>query len=207
MSYRPKSYHSRMDLFRFAFLSALISLSTLLAAQPGNPAQADTAALKQQFDDMLKASNRYQTFKVVRQNFLNAFMSNVSDSIVGYTREIGELKQTIATQKTKIEEQATTISEREANIGELTDEKDSISLLGVPLSKTMYSLILWSAIGVLLVGLLLALARMRVAVASSKEARLANEKVTAELEASRKSRLKVEQNLRRQLQDERNKNA
>lgn len=190
----------------FSILSLLL-ITQLLAAQPGNPAQADTASLRVQYDQMLEASNRFQRFKVVRQDFLGAFIANVSDSLRGYTDEIGSLKTTITEQKAKIDGQATTISERDAKITELTEEKDSVSLLGLPLSKTTYNVIMWSAIIGLLAALLFAIARMRFAVSTSREARLANEKTTAELEKSRKNRLEVEQKLRRQLQDERNKRS
>ncbi|MFK8162853.1 MAG: hypothetical protein AB8H12_10365 [Lewinella sp.] len=194
-----------MNILRFLPL-ILLSLSVqLLKAQPGNPALADTTSLQVQFDEMMGASNRYQRFRVVRQDFLNAFMTNISDSIGVYTSEIGSLKATIAEQKTRISDQATEISDRDTEIGSLKEEKDSISLLGMQLSKTTYNVILWSVIGVLLAGLLFAMARMQVALSSSRDARDARQKTAEELEKSRKNRLEVEQKLRRQLQDERNK--
>ncbi len=192
---------------RLSLIVFLLFVSQMLGAQPGNPAQADTASLRVQYDQMLEASNRYQRFKVVRQDFLGSFIANVSDSLRGYTEEIGSLKTTISDQKSKIDEQATTIGERDVKISELTEEKDSVTLLGLPLSKVTYNIIMWSAIIGLLAALLFAIARMRFAVSTSREARLANEKTTAELEKSRKNRLEVEQKLRRQLQDERNKRS
>jgi len=104
-----------------------------------------------------------------------------------------------------IEAQTATIGERDTKIKELTEEKDGISLLGLPLSKITYNIIMWSAIILLLAALLFAIARMRFAISSSREARSMNEKTAEELEKSRKNRLEVEQKLRRQLQDERNK--
>ena len=187
-------------------LSVVVCFAALsLSAQKGNPAQAAEAPLEQQFEEMLDASNRFQRFKVVRQDFLNAFMANVKDSLATYTDRIEELEGTIATQAGKIDEQAATIITRQDEITDLQSEKDSINLLGMPLSKTAYSLLMWSIVGVLFGALLLLLARMRLAVSESRAARAANEQTTAELEASRKSRLAVEQKLSRQLQDERNK--
>ncbi len=194
-----------MKIFRVIPLLFLFSFS--LSAQPGNPAQADSLSLQQQFDEMVRVSNKFQTFRVVRQNFLNAFIGNVQDSIRRYTAEIESLTATLAEQKGALDGQAAEITERDRLVADLTEEKDSISVLGMSLTKSTYNLILWSLIGLLLALLLFALARMRVAVASSKEARLAREKTAAELEKSRKSRLEVEQSLRRQLQDERNKRA
>lgn len=201
----PHNIARYMNILRFLPL-ILLSLSVqLLKAQPGNPALADTTSLQVQFDEMMGASNRYQRFRVVRQDFLNAFMTNISDSIGVYTSEIGSLKATIAEQKSRISDQATEISDRDTEIGSLKEEKDSISLLGMQLSKTTYNVILWSVIGVLLAGLLFAMARMQVALSSSRDARDARQKTAEELEKSRKNRLEVEQKLRRQLQDERNK--
>jgi hypothetical protein len=194
-----------MTIFRLFPIVLLLICTRFLGAQPGNPAQADTASLRVQYDRMLQASNRYQQFKVVRQDFLNAFITNVSDSLRGYTDEIGSLKTNINDQQAKMEAQATTIGARDAKIAELAEEKDGISLLGLLLPKVTYNIIMWSAIIMLLAALLFAIVRMRLAVSTSREARLANEKTTDELEKSRKNRLEVEQKLRRQLQDERNK--
>ena len=194
-----------MKIFRVIPLLILFLFSTPIFAQPGNPAQADSSSLQKQFDEMIRVSNRYQSFKVVRHGFLNAFMTNVSDSIRIYTAEIEDLKSTIAEQKATIESQGAEIATRDGEITSLTGEKDSINFLGMPLTKSMYNVILWSLIGLLVFLLLFALARMRIALTTSKEARLAREKTAEELEKSRKSRLEVEQTLRRQLQDERNK--
>lgn len=176
-----------------------------LHAQSGNPAQADTASLRVQFDQMLNASNRFQDFKVVRQSFLDAFMANVGDSVQVYTAEIAGLKTTISDQRTKIDEQATLIGERETEIAALKGEKDSMDLLGLDLPKATYNIVMWSVIGILLAALLFVIARARLAVSTGREARQLQEKTAEELERSRKSRLEVEQKLRRQLQDERNK--
>lgn len=177
----------------------------LVSAQPGNPAKADTASLRMQFDEMLNASNRFQDFKVVRQGFLEAFMKNVGDSISVYTEEIAGLKTTISDQTAKIDGQTALISERENEIAELKEVKDSMNLLGLPLPKATYSIVMWSLIGGLLAALLFVIARARVAVSSSRQVKELQEKTAEELEKSRKSRLEVEQTLRRQLQDERNK--
>lgn len=192
-----------MRIFFVTLCLLTISLST--SAQAGNPGQADSASLQQQFDEMLRVSNRYQKFKVVRQDFLNNFIANVNDSIQGYTTEIGNLQATIATQGKKIEDQATAITEKEGTISSLNEEKDSISLLGMNITKGVYNTILWSVIIGLLALLFFALARMRLAVSGHREINTHKEKLSVELEKSKKERLKIEQELRRKLQDEINK--
>lgn len=181
-----------------------LSLTTL-CAQRGNPASADSAALQTQFNELLAVSNNYQRFKVVRRDYLDAFMANVADSLSGYTVEIDRLNATIASQAERLEEQTNTISDREGSIDALTAEKDGMTWLGIPMSKATYRLIMWSAVIGLAVLLLLALGRMRLAVSSNRESEAKAAKLGEELEKSKRRRLEVEQNLRRQLQDEINK--
>ncbi|MEM6769291.1 MAG: hypothetical protein AAF597_01800 [Bacteroidota bacterium] len=179
---------------------------SLLSAQAGNPARAsDSTTLKAQFDDMVRVSNRYQQFKVVRQDFLNAFMANVSDSIRIYTNEIGSLKGTIAAQAEKIDKLTQDVKDRDGNVASLTEEKDSMSLLGMPLGKGMYATIMWGTIFGLLALLAFAFLRMRVAIASATDARDTSSKLSEDLDKAKKRRLEIEQTLRRQLQDEINK--
>ena len=195
-----------MRIQSFILFCAFVLLSPLsIQAQVGNPARADSANLQSQFDEMLRVSNRFQTYKVVKEPFLRAFMSNVQDSITIYTKEIAELNSTISTQVSKIQEQTANIAERDATITGLEEDKESIDLLGMPLPKDTYSTIMWTTILVLFGALLLALFRMRYATGTASEANEKAAKLAEELEISKRRRLEVEQNLRRQLQDELNK--
>ena len=194
-----------MNTSRCLALLFVLFISNFAVAQRGNPATADTVSLQGQFDEMLRVSSNYQVYKTVRRTFLNAFMANVQDSINVYAEEVARLETRIGDQEAKITEQGTAIEARQGEIASLTSEKDSISLLGMPLSKATYSLILWSAIIGLLAMLLFALARMRLAVGSARQAQHDFQQVNEDLEKSRKNRLEVEQKLRRQLQDEINK--
>lgn len=192
---------------RFTYLLSLLLTVTCLSAQRGNPAQAGDATLSEQHAEMLRVSSNYKTYKTVQLTFLNAFMSNVQDSISGYTNEIEELNNTIASQAERLEEQTTTIGSRDGEIEALKNEKDSMSLLGLSLDKTTYATIMWAAIIGLLAALLFAIARMRVAVANSRTAEGQIDKLSGDLDQSKRRRLEIEQSLRRQLQDEINKRS
>ena len=189
----------------FLYLFFLFICVNLTAQRRGNPAGAVEAPLQQQFDEMLDASNRYQDFKVVRREFLDAFMSNVSDSISGYTERISQLESDVAGLENQIEKRSTEVSDRDETIANLNNERDSVSLLGMQLSKGTYSLIMWSLVIGLLIALLVALGSTRIAAANNTELKRERDKLAGELEQSRKSRLTVEQELRRQLQDEINR--
>lgn len=196
----------------FFFHCLLVSLFSLpLTAQIGDPGRADDVSLQEQFDEMLRVSNRFTeratTFKVVRLPFLESFMTNVNDSISIYTEEIADLKSTIATQASKVQEQTSDITERDNTIATLQGEKQSMTFLGMQIDKTLYGTIVWSIIGILLAAFLFAMFRMRYAASSAKEANLKAAKLSEELDQSKRRRLEVEQSLRRQLQDEINKRS
>lgn len=193
-------------LFSLVFFASLLFFPTdHLGAQPGNPARADTMSLRGQFDEMVRVSNRYQQFKVVRQDFLNAFMANVADTLQSMNGALDQRSAKIEEQAATIASQETSLEERDATIARLNDEKDGISVFGLLLAKGTYNLIMWALVLGLLAALVFALGRTRLAVAMGKERKGQIDKLTAELDTSRKQRLKIEQDLRRQLQDEINK--
>lgn len=192
----------------FFFLLLVFSFSPAgVSAQAGNPASAsDSTTLRQQFDDMIRVSNRFQKFRVVNQTYLDAFIVNVSDSLSGYTNEISELNQTISAQAAKIDQLTGDVRERDRNVTALTEEKDSINLLGMPLSKAMYATIMWATIFTLLALLVFAFLRMKVAIASARESQANSASLAEDLAKAKKRRLAVEQDLGRKLQDQINKN-
>ena len=195
---------------RWLFFVLCVLLTTLLPAQKrGNPALAAGVPLQQQFDTMLQVSNRYKEgstrFKVVRQPYLEAFMQNVTDTIANFSPAIARLEQEKAALQQQLDDNASEVSERDATIAELNAGRDSVSLLGMQIDKGTYSLIMWALVIGLLVGLLVALASTRIAAANNTELKRERDKLATELEESRKSRLTVEQGLRRQLQDEINR--
>ncbi len=191
---------------RFFYLVILLLCTTSLFAQRrGNPALAGNSTLQLQFDTMLDVSNRYQEFKVVRQLYLEEFMNNVNDSISGYTQRISQLEGEKAVLQSQIDATSSEVGDRDAAIADLKAERDSVSLLGMQLDKGTYSLIMWSLVIGLLIALLVALGSTRVAARNNSELKRERDKLAEELDQSRKSRLTVEQELRRQLQDEINK--
>ncbi|THH37586.1 hypothetical protein [Neolewinella litorea] len=191
------------------FVFLLFSTAPFLAQQSGNSAQDGDGSLESQFETILSQSNRYREgsreFKVVPRDRLDAFMKNVSDSIATYTTRIGELESQHAALQARIDDTSSEVADRDALIAELNEERDTVGLLGMQLDKGTYSLIMWSLVIGLLIALLIALGSTRIAAGNNSALKRERDKLAEELEQSRKSRLTVEQDLRRQLQDEINK--
>ena len=199
----PKFHLMRKLLFIICALSCLFTQP--VKAQVGDPARADTSSLREQFDGMLQVSRRINNFRTVRESFLESFMRNVSDSITVYTDDIAELNSRIVSQNQQLETQSVDIVKRDETISDLEQQKESISLLGIPLSKATYSATMWAIIVLLLAAAVFAISRMRSAIAATRRAKGRVATVTEELETSKRRRLEIEQNLRRKLQDEINK--
>lgn len=178
----------------------------LQAQKAGDPALDKDKPLPQQFDAMLANSNRYQTYRVVPVAWLEAFKTNVLDSLSGNVEKIKLLEKSLAENRATLSEQAAATTEKDRQIAQLEREKDGISLFGTIISKGLYNMVLWCLIALALGGMLLAFARGKLAVSKGRSMKKTIEDLSSELDKSKRRRLEVEQDLRRQLQDQINKN-
>lgn len=189
----------------FIILLCYFVSHNLDAQKAGNPANAKDQPLSEQIDQMVEGSNRYQRFRVVPAEWLAALKVNVQDSLNARASEIGKLQNTITELEATIKEQTTEMNQSTATIEALNKEKDGISFFGTILDKTLYNTIVWGLAAILLAGLIFFLGRSRYAVSVSRTLENSNAELTTELEQAKRRRLEVEQDLRRKLQDERNK--
>lgn len=190
----------------FLFAFCLCLLAPLNGQKKGNPAGATDQNLTEQFDNMVAKSNRYQQYRVVPTEWLNAFKSNFQDSLNTAAQRAESLQSKIDEQASRIDAQDETLATRQAEIEQLNKEKNGISLFGSIVSKTTYNAVVWGLVAALLAGLLFFMGRGRYSVARAREMESSNAELTQELERVKKRRLEVEQELRRKLQDEINKN-
>ena len=80
-----------------------------------------------------------------------------------------------------------------------------MSLLGLQMSKTSYNILMWTIIGGLLTLLLIFIFKFKNSNSVTKAAKKALAETEEEFEEHRRSALEREQKVRRQLQDELNK--
>lgn len=192
-------------LCSFLWLCSCTWCHTLHAQKAGDPALGTDKSLTQQFDDMLANSNRYQTYRVVPTDWLNAFKTNVLDSLSGNVEKIKLLEKSLAENQQRISEQASAMVEKDGQIEQLEKEKNGISLFGTIISKGLYNMVLWSLIVLAFGGMLLAFASGKLAVRKSRDMEKTIADLSSELEQNKRRRLEMEQDLRRQLQDQINK--
>ena len=163
-------------------------------------------SIRGQFDELLEKSNNYEQFKVVPKVKLNALKNSVLDTLLANKNIVIEKSKTIEDNQTKIQELETHIKTLQTDLTNTENKKDSIDFFGLLLSKGLYSSIVWGiivALGALLSVFIFKFSQSNII---TKNARKSLEEIQAEYEEYRAKSIEREQKVRRQLQDEINKN-
>lgn len=169
----------------------------------------DKGTIDSQFEYLYIKSTNYRSegkrYEVVRVISLDKLRKNVTDSINGHLRKAAGLKNTIKSNESTIFSLNKKLEETTSNLKGVTKEKDSMSLLGMSLSKGTYNTILWSAIFTLLAVMLFFMYKFRRSNILTQEAKTSLSELEEEYEDHRRRALEREQKVKRQLQDELNK--
>lgn len=188
----------------------LISVITLFfitttAISQTNRKFIDTGSVKNQFDYLINKSNRYKDYKVVKIDWLRKLSSNVADSLSESEIEILTNYSLINSQKNTIDSLNTILINSEKKISSLNTEIQTISLFGVDFKKPFFKTMLFLIIGILVVLLSIFITKFKRSNTITIQTKLTLKEVETEFEEHRKIALEREQKVRRQLQDELNK--
>ena len=187
------------------FVVFILFFGKSIAQQSQQTVQTFPNTVQGQFQKLYKKSNNYQVYKVMKKDAFLRLQKNILDSI-SVIKKDGVSKQiTINKQQETITSLENKISTINQDLSVSMTKEDNISLFGLQLNKTTYNTILWGIIASLLAGLLLFMYRFNSSNSLTKDAKKSLEKVELELEEYRKKSIEKEQKLRRQLQDEINK--
>ena len=165
----------------------------------------NTNSLEGQFDEVYKKSSNYKTYKVISKESFERLKLNVLDSLMSSKRIISEKDNLLTTYRNKIKETNTLLTNTKLELEIALIEEKSISFFGMKLSKVTYNLLLWTIIVMLLFGFSFFIVKFLRSNVLTKKAKSTSEEVEQEFELYRKKTLVREQKLRRQLQDEVNK--
>ena len=186
-----------------SFLIILVLLTTSLTFSQENT--EDNNSIETQFDNIYRTSTTYQVYKVISKERYQRLKLNVLDSLKSSKKIISEKEGLLKIERDNIEKTKNTLSKTQLDLEVSNKKENSISILGMQLSKVTYNLTLWSIIIVLLLALSYFVFKFFRSNILTKEAQDNLLEVEQELEQLRKKSLEREQKLRRQLQDEINK--
>lgn len=192
-------------------LTILLSVNLQFAQDVENEEKLslDEGPISSQFDYVSKKSGNYRAdgvrYEVVKESNLYKLRKNVLDSIAGLNKKISELKNTISEHETTITSLNKKLDETTTNLTAVTEEKDSMSFLGILVSKATYNFILWTIIAGLFLLLGIFIYKFRNSNILTQEAKQNLSELEKEYEDHRRRALEREQKISRQLQDELNK--
>jgi hypothetical protein len=167
---------------------------------PAQPAAPADKSLRGQYQYLLTKVYNYQ------QPLVAALFKNYNDTLHITRKQLTEAKATLATQTKTIDTLKAAAATKDQTLAQSKAKVDEVSLLGMPLSKSTYNLIMWGL--VIAFGAIAAIVIARSG-SHSREAsyriKLYNE-LEEEYKAYKTKANEKEKKLARELQTERNKN-
>lgn len=170
----------------------------------------DSGTINSQFEFLVKRSNNWtdergQNYEVIKKQWVEKIKSHTLDSLKAIHKNLAKTKQVVVNQTKEIAQLKSSLNNTETDLQNTNKEKDSMSLLGLQISKTGYNGLMCSIIAGLLAFLLFFVYKFKNSNTITKEARLRLSETEEDFEEHRKTALEREQKVRRQLQDEINK--
>lgn len=184
----------------------IILTATLLSFITLSFAQSDKNTIDDQFTKMIQESNSYQTYKVVSKNQLDILQRNVRDSISQFHTTISNNNKIFQDTKAALDSLTTKLSTSEIALNQALERENNLEVFGIGTHKSTFQTIVWSIIGILILTLAMLFYRFKKSHTDTKDALKKLSETEHELEEVRRMSLEREQKIRRQLQDEINKN-
>lgn len=171
----------------------------------------DSGNIDSQFEYVFRKSGNFkgtngQPYEAVKQAWLLKLKANVLDSLKTTYKDLANSEATVANQVKEIEDLKAKLGNTQTTLDQTNEEKNNMALLGMQTSKTNYNVIMWTIIAALTALLLFFIYKFKNSNSLTKEAKHKLDEVETEFEEHRRNALEREQKVRRQLQDEINKN-
>ncbi len=170
----------------------------------------NNSTIDDQFEYVLKKSGDFRgldgkMYESVKRSNLLTLKAHTKDTLETIRKNLADTQTIVNTQAEEITNLKTNLSNTQETLDATNKEKNNITLFGMPMSKSSYNVLMWSVIGGLLALLLLFIYKFRNSNAVTKEAKKNLAEIEEEFDEHRRTALEREQKVRRQLQDEINK--
>ncbi|GAA4885733.1 hypothetical protein GCM10023311_05670 [Flaviramulus aquimarinus] len=198
------------SLFLIVF-TCLISFSSFSQKkQEDNQLSLYKGTIDNQFEYILKKSGNFkgtngQPYEAVKRSMFLTLRAHTIDSLKTVHRNLAETQAVVKTQAKEILDLKANLSNTQTNLDKTNEEKNNMALFGMQMSKTNYNVLMWSIIGGLLALLILFIYKFKNSNAITREAKHNLAEIEEEFDEHRRTALEREQKVRRQLQDEINK--
>lgn len=202
-----------MPIKKLAFIIAIVLSISVSAQTSATPTPApeeeklslNSGTIDNQFEYVIRRSPRWQDYKNVKTNWLYTLKAHTLDSLKALRVQLNNTKAVVTTKQSEIDKLKANLNTTQSTLDATNIEKDSMSLFGLQMSKGGYNTLMWSIIGGLLAFLLFFIYQFKNSNSTTREAKKALAEIEQEFEDHRRVALEREQKVRRQLQDEINK--
>ena len=168
-------------------------------------AKNDTLPLSKQFEQVYRRSSSYKDFKVIRKTTFQDLKENTLNSI----KSIDEKLKIESLKNTRLEQEINNITkthlELDLKLSNAIQEKNTISFVGLKLKKNTFKIIICSIFFMLIILICYLAYKLKDGVKITSQAKKELTRVEEEFNSYKKKSLVRDQKLRRQLQDEINK--
>ncbi len=198
-----------------ALLTFLLLISVSISAQTSSKTldpkySLDKGTINNQFEFVLRKSGNFkgtngQAYEAVKQSWLYTLKAHTLDSLKTVHKNLNDTRAVVDKQAKEINDLKSNLSNTQNNLEQTNSEKNNMALFGLQMSKASYNVLMWSIIGSLLALLLFFIFKFKNSNAVTKDAKHALAEIEEEFDEHRKTALEREQKVRRQLQDEINK--
>lgn len=192
-----------MKIKQLGLLTTFALLSYIAAFSQEDSDSSNT--LFDQFENLKKTSNNYQNYEVIDRAKLEAFWSQIDDSLTVQQQEISSLKKDLSSTQQNVSNLESQVSERDSKIGEQAELIDNMSFLGIQIGKGTYVTITWAIIFALIALVLIIYFRFKNANKVTTETRKEIQSLQEEFETHRQRSRENETKIKRDLQTEINR--
>ncbi len=170
--------------------------------QTSEPLSLDNSPIEGQFQYVYQKSTDFEEYKMVRRWYLTRLKSHVLDSLKGKQDQIAQARGHISTQKNKIDSLLAVIDVTDGRLKTAIKEKDTFTMLGIPIQKTGYSTMVWSIIVVLAFSLIILVLLYKRSYSVITHTKNDLNETRSEFEAFRKRALEREEGIVRKYHNE-----
>jgi septal ring factor EnvC (AmiA/AmiB activator) len=170
----------------------------------------NNSTINNQFEFILKKSGDFRgtngsMYEAVKRSMLVTLQAHTNDTLKTIRKNLSDTQAIVSAQAAEISDLKSNLSNTQTTLDKTNQEKNNMALFGIQMSKTNYNVLMWSIIAALLALLLLFMYKYKNSNAVTKEAQKNLSEIEEEFEEHRRTALEREQKVRRQLQDELNK--
>jgi len=169
----------------------------------------NSSTIDNQFEYVIQKSYTYRgngkVYKNVERHLLYTLKAHTLDSLKAVHQNLSDTQAVVDTQAKEITDLKSNLNSTQSNLDQTNIEKNNMALFGLQMSKANYNVLMWTIIAGLLALLLFFIYKFKNSNTITKEAKNTLAEIEDEFDEHRKIALAREQKVRRQLQDEINK--